>query len=341
MKRKAITLGMALLYSSAQGTEVTVKNDSLTDNTNAVVVSGFVAGEAAASWLTAPCAGDIRAIQMYWRSASGGSGTTIGNAIEILRGGTFPVPGSVAATIGGPVLTDSVMNEYRYLDENNTIPLSVPVSQGENFVVAFSFLETPPAPGPSVVRDTDGILSGRNALLASVGGSFIWFDSAALGLSGDWVIRAVLDCPVVAQNADVSVTMSASAPGYTAGASLSYTVVVANAGPSAAGNTSVVDIFPGAFGSIAWTCTASGGASCTSGGTGNITQVVSLPAGSQLTYAINGNVLATTTGVLSNSATAVVGGPAADPNSANNTATLELLPFSDVIFQSGFESPSQ
>ena len=330
----AASMGLA-----AHAAEVTVKNDSLTNFSAAVIVGGFVAGEKAASWLTSPCNGDIRAVQVFWRSPSGTTGETIHSGIQIYRSGTFPTPGALAQSIGGPVLTDGVLNEYRHLDENQVVPVIVPVSANETFVVALEFDTTVTASDPSVVRDVDGNQPGRNALYARLApGSYAWFNSSSLGVNGDWVIRAVVDCAAGAQ-ADVGVTASTTPGQYTAGQPLAYTIVVANAGPAASPTTTVVDIFPAAYLTPAWTCTPTGGASCAApSGNGNITQNVGLPAGSSVTFAVTGTVAAGTTGTLVNSATAVVGGGVTDPNPGTNTATTNTGPAAgEVVFANGFE----
>ncbi|MFI4969528.1 MAG: hypothetical protein ACHP7D_04930, partial [Lysobacterales bacterium] len=84
---------------------------------------------------------------------------------------------------------------------------------------------------------------------------------------------------------------------------------------------------------------ASGGATCTASGTGTIAQNVNLPAGGQVVYTVNGTVAAGTNAVLSNSATAVVAAPAIDPDTSNNTASIDVAPASsDLIFANGFEA---
>ena len=263
----------SLAAGSAWSTEITVKNDSLVNNSAGVVEAGFVAGEKAGAWLTSPCAGNIVAAQVLWLSASGTTAPVIEGSIDIYRSGAFPNPGALAQSIGGPILTDGVINEYRYLDENNTIPLSVAVNQNETFILAFTFADdVPDVSSPSVVRDSNGIQPNRNAIYADLGGgTFVWFSNSALFVNGDWVIRAVVDCPVVSQNADVAVTIAALPALYTVG-NLNYTITLSNAGPAASPNTSVVDIFPPGYTATNWTCTPTGGAVCTSGasGSGNI-----------------------------------------------------------------------
>ena len=341
MQQRILTaLAASLIGASASAAEVVVKNDSLTDFSSAAIVWGFAAGEKVASWLTSPCNGDLRAVQIFWRSPSGTSAQSIQNAIEIFRSGSFPNPGALAATIGGPVMTDAVLNEWRFLDENQVIPLQVPVTANETFVVAFQFAAVPtPSVDPSVVRDVDGITANRNGLLAEISpGNFVWFNSASLGLTGDWVIRGVVDCAVGPQLADVGVGINATPTQYSAGQALAYTIVINNAGPVASPSTTVVDIFPAAYSVSGWTCSGTGGATCSASGSGNITDFVSLPVAGQVSYSVSGTVLVGTTGALTNSVTAVVGGGVSDPLSGNNTATLVTDPAStQFIFGNGFE----
>ncbi len=330
----AIGIGMA---AAAPAAEVTVKNDGLTDFSAGVIQAGFVTGEKAASWLTSPCTGNVVAVQVFWRSFTGGAPITIGDAVDIHRAGTFPNPGALAQSVLGPVLTDGVLNEYRYLDENNTIPLSVPVAQNETFVVAYTFSEDPGPAGPSVVNDADGIQPNRNAIQARLGpGMFVWFNSQTLGVGGDWVIRAVIDCQAAAVQADVGVTITTQPAAYTPGQPLAYTITIANAGPSAA-TAVVVDTFPAAFTAPTWTCSASGGSSCGAGSSGSIADIASLASGGQAVYVASGTVAPGTSGTLSNSAVAVVNAPATDPNQTNNSATSNLEPDTDRIFANGFD----
>lgn len=341
--RSAFWLPAAIaIATSAAANEVTVQNDSLVAGDNGAIQAGFVAGEKAAAWLTSPCDGNIVAAQVYWQSLHGGASDQIEDSIDIYRSGTYPEPGALAEEILGPVLTDGFINEYRYLDEDNTIPLNVPVVQDETFIVALTFMQAPdPSEGPSVVNDLDGIQPNANAIYASIGGGqFAWFPNTTLLVFGDWVIRAVVNCTTVTNEADVGVTMTAAPTQYTAGAPLTYTITVSNAGPAAASTTTIVDAFPAAYTGASWTCAASGGASCAASGSGaTLTDIVSLPAGSEIVYTVDGVVAAGTTGTLTNSATAVVGGAVSDPDMTNNTASAATDPVvdNDVIFADGFD----
>jgi len=334
-----LPVGIALAATAAAN-EVTVQNDSLGNGGQGTIEAGFVANEKAAAWLTTPCDGNIVAVDIFWRSLFGTAPVAIEDSIDIYRAGAFPVPGDLAQEIGGPVLTDGVLNEYRYLDENQTIPLIVPVAQAETFVVALTFADPPDSSGPSVVIDEDGATPNSNAIYASLGGGvYQWFSNTALGVNGDWVIRAVVDCQSVSTEADVAVAMSADPPQYTAGTPLTYTITVSNAGPAASSSTTVVDAFPSDYDNVTWTCAPSGGATCPASGTGTIAGSVTLPSGSAVVFTVDGTVAAGTTGALSNTATAVVGAPQTDPDTTNNSVTLDVdpAPPDDTIFADGFD----
>ncbi|MGH8173772.1 MAG: DUF11 domain-containing protein, partial [Rhodanobacteraceae bacterium] len=325
--RPAFFLPMGIaIAATATANEVVVRNDSLVDNSSGVIVSGFVPGESAASWLTSPCDGSVVAAQIFWASGAGDAEPAIEDTVIVYRAGDFPEPGENEAQIDGPVLNDGFLNEFRYLDEGNTIPLDVAVVQAETFVVSLTFLESPPSVGPSVVRDTDGSTPSGNALYGDIGFGNQWYDAAMIGINGDWVIRAVVDCESIPTAADVAVALAADPPEYTAGAALTYTVTINNAGPAAVTSATVVDAFPADYENVAWTCAASGGASCAPSGTSTIAEVVSLPAGAEVIFTVTGTVASDATAVLTNSATAVVGAPANDPDTTNNTATIETSP---------------
>ena len=193
--RPACILGVCLLVmiEAADATEITVQNDSFQSGGTVAVESGFVTNESAAAWLTSPCNGNIVAVQVFWSSIFGGSPQVLGDSITIFNTGTFPVPNAANFTLlEGPVLTDGVLNEFRYLDENQTIPISIPVVSGQVFIVSFRFGEDPdPFNGPSVVADINGCQQGKNS--ANIVGSG-WVNACNLGISGDFVIRAVINC---------------------------------------------------------------------------------------------------------------------------------------------------
>jgi hypothetical protein len=176
----------------AQAAEVTVKNDSFVDGGVAVIVGDFVPGEQAGVRLTSPCDGTIVAVQVAWLEGTPGHEPSLERAIHIYDGDSFPTPGEELAYLEAPLLTPGAINEFRYLDEMGTIPISVPVTAGQQFYVTLEYEEPTDvgSGGPSVIRDTDGCQGSKNVLFAIPGG---WLNFCLL-LQGDLVIRAVVDC---------------------------------------------------------------------------------------------------------------------------------------------------
>jgi uncharacterized repeat protein (TIGR01451 family) len=83
----------------------------------------------------------------------------------------------------------------------------------------------------------------------------------------------------------------------------------------------VTDIFPAQVASANWTCVPSGGATCTSSGSGNISDTVNLPIGSSATYTVSTKIGSGVSGNLVNTASVSVPGGYTDPSPGNNSAT--------------------
>jgi hypothetical protein len=183
--------------STARANEITLQNDSITDGSLVGLCPCFVAGEEAASWFTSPCDGDIVAIQIFWGSTTGGALPRIEEAIVIYSAGNFPVPGPIKDFLDTPALQDGGLNEFRFRDENMTIPIQIPVQANEEFVVSLVYFNSdaadPAAPG--IGYDTNGCQPNTNAVFAAGLG---WVNACTLGVTGDWAIRVIIDCPQLA-----------------------------------------------------------------------------------------------------------------------------------------------
>ena len=191
--KKLYALALLSCVGVASGDEIVLQNDTLADGSQAFVCPCFASNEEAAVWLTSPCDGNIVAIQIFWRSFLGGSEPSVEESILIYQGGNFPVPGPIKKELLAPALTDGGLNEFRFEDQDQTVPISVPVSAGETFVVSLRFFNTNVNDlfAGTVVSDTTGCLPGKNAV--KVNGT-TWQSACSLGVSGNWVIRAVVDC---------------------------------------------------------------------------------------------------------------------------------------------------
>jgi hypothetical protein len=184
---------LSALALPALAAEVVVKNDSIVDFGQAVIVGDFIAGERAGVRLTSSCNGNIVAIQILWLEGTAGHGQSLEDSITIANNNsTFPTPGTILAFLEGPVMTPGVWNEFRYLDENQTIPVNVPVVAGQQFYVYLQFFNPTNVGGggPSVVRDIGGCQAGKNVLYAIPGG---WINFCLI-IQGDIAIRAVINC---------------------------------------------------------------------------------------------------------------------------------------------------
>ena len=125
---------------------------------------------------------------------------------------------------------------------------------------------------------------------------------------------------IVLAAADLAVSKNNGVDHVAPGTQVAYQIVVENLGPSHATGVRVADAVPAALTSASWNCSATGGGSCAPNGTGDIDELIDLPAGEQAQFVLSGSVLPTASGELTNSAT--VTGPAGleDPDHGNNEA---------------------
>ncbi len=194
--RRAILIGAGscalALAGSARAQTVIAKIDSYNGTGDFILACPcFVAGEEAAVWLTAPCHGRIIALQVYWDSIFGGPSGPVDAEMRVYRDGTFPDPGAQAATVPVDFLEAGVNNG----GELNEIALpgaGVSVDQNERFIVSFRFHAdaTDFLNSPSVNFD-QALTFGKSAVLTIDQG---WLNSDDVGVLGDWVIRAVIEC---------------------------------------------------------------------------------------------------------------------------------------------------
>jgi uncharacterized repeat protein (TIGR01451 family) len=122
---------------------------------------------------------------------------------------------------------------------------------------------------------------------------------------------------------------------YNPGETLTYTIVISNAGSVTLVNATVTDMLPVAIASATWTCAASGGATCTVGGSGNISDSVTLPLASFVTYTVTAQPAPSATGVISNTVTVGLTGGQVDISPGDNSATDTTT--STRVFGNGFE----
>jgi uncharacterized repeat protein (TIGR01451 family) len=138
----------------------------------------------------------------------------------------------------------------------------------------------------------------------------------------DWVMLGGFALTSTAlPQADLSLTKTDGALNYSKGGTVTYAIVVSNAGPDDAVGATVTDSFPSAIASASWTCTASPGASCTASGNGNLNDTVSIPVGKTVTYTVTASIAPNASGNLVNTATVAAPSGSTDPTPSNNSAT--------------------
>lgn len=188
-----------LLPGTAGAAELLLQNDGWIDGGQVFCQGGFVAGEEAAATL-GPVNGTftVKKIQFLFC----GSGTTETLTLKIYLDGGNPSPGSVIYSADYQATgTGDFLQEIDLSGEN------VVAAGGGSIRVSFLFQH----PGyPSVSRDDDGIQAGRNWINAQGMG---WIASSTLGLTGDWVIRAVVDAQQTEPDAGVEPDGSAGEDG--------------------------------------------------------------------------------------------------------------------------------
>ena len=122
--------------------------------------------------------------------------------------------------------------------------------------------------------------------------------------------------------------------------SIQFEVEVANLGDEPFEDVWLGALFPQPLSNIRWTCTASGGASCSVAGTGNISEVIELPANSTLTYFVSATIPATANLPIELSASADIAGQDFDP--FNDSAVFVIAPRQlDVAFNDSAAATTQ
>jgi len=197
-------------------------------------------------------------------------------------------------------------------------------------LVAGAFAQTALQGGAYIFERSAGTWTERLHLVAPDGGPNDYF-GYSVALHGRSVFVGASQDNALAFNAgaayryaasgDLSTFKSNGASQVTAGQIVTYTMQVANPGPSDASPTQLDDQMPAQCNEFSWTCTPSGGASCSSSGFGSISEQTSLPAGGSLVLVAQCLLSPTATGTLTNPLSLTPPYGWIDPNLGNNAAT--------------------
>jgi uncharacterized repeat protein (TIGR01451 family) len=135
-----------------------------------------------------------------------------------------------------------------------------------------------------------------------------------------YLLRSGFWHPAVLQ-ADLGITKTDGQAVAVPGQPITYTIVAANAGPSAVTGATVLDAPPLELTGASWTCAASPGSSCPASGSGAIDADVDLAVAGTATFTLTATVAPDATGSLANTASITVPAGVNDPGAGNNSAT--------------------
>lgn len=213
------------------------------------------------------------------------------------------------------------------------------------------------APGVAIAAGTPATLVATLSPDAPAGLSICWYDALVAGnrlAVGDTFVTPPLftaatyyvgTCPgsyripvqvATSFQADLSISIGNGSNPVVPGATTTYTIIAANAGPSPVTGATASTAFPGSL-ACTWACVATPGGTCTAAGSGSISDPVDLPSGGSATYTATCVIAGPLVGMLTSSAAISEPPSTTDPNPANNTASDvdEIAP--DAMFQSSFE----
>ncbi len=123
--------------------------------------------------------------------------------------------------------------------------------------------------------------------------------------------------------ADLNISKDDGVLSYIPGGSLTYTITVANTGPSDAPGSMVSDLIPVQFSSWEWSCTSitgfASGCDPMTSFNGDFLDTINLPVGSSITYTVIAQIASSATGDLTNTVTVSTAPNITDPTPGNNS----------------------
>lgn len=141
---------------------------------------------------------------------------------------------------------------------------------------------------------------------------------------------------------DLELSLDNGVAHFLAGASASYTLIVANAGPTAVAGAQLHYTPPAGLANASWTCTPIAFASCpTASANGAIQQLLDLAAGGALRFVLTATVAAPTGSMINNTASISVPAGFIDLDTLDNTAVDNDPVVPELILSDDFEGGSQ
>ncbi|HVN15352.1 MAG TPA: sortase, partial [Anaerolineales bacterium] len=285
-------------------------------------------------------------------------GTTNGNlnntsdAVSSTNGGTGDTASATLNVVSPPAISKSFSPIETYVGSTSTLTFTLTAPSGNTVAltgVAFtdnlpSGLQVagtpnattsagcgtptfPPAAGNTTITFSNGTLAVGGTCTITVNvtptsaGTFNNTTNAITSTNGGTGATSNTATLTADQAVDLSITKTDGKLAVDRAEAITYTIVVSNAGPSAATGASVFDTIPSSLTSVTWTCAPGAGASCAASGSGNISDTVTIPAGSNVTYSVSATVSNSAATDIVNSASVIAPVGVTDTNTSNNSAT--------------------
>lgn len=186
-------------------------------------------------------------------------------------------------------------------------------------------------------------LSGNIVTGTAVGSCLVIAHKAGDAHYEPSLVARLITVVAAEESADLQLAIAAPISQALPGSAVVYTIIVSNAGPDAANGARLVLNPPAALTGTAWQCMPSGStATCPAAGngsgTGAISALMNLPAGTHLRYDLSAAINAPVGSSVVTTASVQSPAGLTDPNPANNSATHQIQMIGgETIFQNGFE----
>ncbi len=326
---------VAIAPNSAQcGGTVTSTSNSITLNGGSIVPNGS-------------CTVSANVI-----GAKSGDLNNTSGAVASTNGGTGNTASATLTVVSPPLISKSFSPSSTYLGNKSTLTFTVTAPAGNTVALnGVNFNDALPA-GLQVANPPNASASagcGSPIFTPSAGDTTLAFSGGTIAVDGTCILTVDVaptaagtynntTNPIASTNggtgatsntatltvdqaADLSITKTDGKLSVGRGENVTYAVVVNNAGPSDVTGASVFDTFPSSLTNVTWSCTPGTGAACTASGSGNISDTVNIPAGSNVTYTVSATVSNAATTNIVNTASIVAPAGVTDSNSSNNSAT--------------------
>jgi uncharacterized repeat protein (TIGR01451 family) len=152
--------------------------------------------------------------------------------------------------------------------------------------------------------------------------------------------NSATDTDTLTPQVELGISKSDGVPSVVAGTPVAYTIVITNAGPSAAQGARITDTLSSVLQNVTWSCVATNG-TCPASGVGDIATTIDVLPNGSVTFTLNATVAPTATGSLTNTVTVSEPSGATETDTSNNTVTdTDTLSTQTDVFISATYAPN-